>query len=300
MSKIIRAITSDGSVVAYGIDSKAIVARAAEIHKTSPVMTAALGRLLTATSMMGIMLKGKDDTVTVRICGDGPAGYIIAVSDSSGNVRGYAKNPFVDLPLNQYGKLDVSGAVGKNGTVYVTKDLNLKEPYNGQTPLISGEIAEDITGYFATSEQIPTVCALGVLVDTDLSVKTAGGYIIQLLPFADPTAVDKLEENIKTVKPVTTMLNDGLTPEDIIRKVLDGFEVEIMDESEVEYRCNCSQERVSNALKSLGNKELQKMIDEQGGAQVTCQFCNKVYNFDKQQLEALMKSNDESSADDND
>lgn len=290
MSKLIRAITSDGGIVAFGIDSKSIVSRAEQIHKTSAVMTAALGRLLTVTSMMGIMLKGKDDTVTVRIHGDGPAGHLIAVSDSNGNVRGYADNPVVEIPLNQYGKLDVSGAVGKNGTVFVSKDMGLKEPYNGQTPLISGEIAEDITQYFAVSEQIPTVCALGVLVDTDLSVKAAGGYIIQLLPFADDSIIDKLEDNLKTIQPVSTMLNVGHTPEDIIRSVLKGFDVEILDENEVEYKCNCSAERVERALRSLTKDDLQSMINEQGGAEARCHFCDKVYTFSKSDLEAILKS----------
>jgi Hsp33 protein. len=290
MSKLIRAITSDGGIVAFGIDSKSIVSRAEQIHKTSAVMTAALGRLLTVTSMMGIMLKGKDDTVTVRIHGDGPAGHLIAVSDSNGNVRGYADNPVVEIPLNQYGKLDVSGAVGKNGTVFVSKDMGLKEPYNGQTPLISGEIAEDITQYFAVSEQIPTVCALGVLVDTDLSVKAAGGYIIQLLPFADDSIIDKLEDNLKTIQPVSTMLNVGHTPEDIIRSVLKGFDVEILDENEVDYKCNCSAERVERALRSLTKDELQSMINEQGGAEARCHFCDKVYTFSKSDLEAILKS----------
>jgi len=290
MSKLIRAITSDGGIVAFGIDSKSIVSRAEQIHKTSAVMTAALGRLLTVTSMMGIMLKGKDDTVTVRIHGDGPAVHLIAVSDSNGNVRGYADNPVVEIPLNQYGKLDVSGAVGKNGTVFVSKDMGLKEPYNGQTPLISGEIAEDITQYFAVSEQIPTVCALGVLVDTDLSVKAAGGYIIQLLPFADDSIIDKLEDNLKTIQPVSTMLNVGHTPEDIIRSVLKGFDVEILDENEVEYKCNCSAERVERALRSLTKDELQSMINEQGGAEARCHFCDKVYTFSKSDLEAILKS----------
>lgn len=290
MGRITRAITSDGSIVAYSIDAKSIVARASQIHKPSPVVAAALGRLLAATSMMGLMLKGNDDTITVRICGDGPAGKITAVADSSGNVRGYAVNPFVDLPLNQHGKLDVAGAVGKNGTVFVSKDLNLKEPYTGQTPIVSGEIAEDITGYFAASEQTPTVCALGVLVDTDHSIKAAGGYIIQLLPYADPLVIDRLENNIKNIKPVTTMLDSGLSPENIIRRALDGFEVEIMDETVVEYKCNCSADRVKRALISLGNKQLQSMIDEQGCAQVTCQFCDKIYSFSKAELTALMNN----------
>lgn len=290
MSKIIRAITSDGGIIAFGIDSKSIVSCAEQIHKTSAVITAGLGRLLTATSMMGIMLKGKDDTVTVRIHGDGPAGHLIAVSDSSGNVRGYAGNPNVELPLNQYGKLDVSGAVGKHGTVFVSKDLGLKEPYNGQTPLISGEIAEDITEYFAISEQIPTICALGVLVDTDLTVKAAGGYIVQLLPFTDEFVIDRLENNLKDMKPVSMLLSAGHTPEEIIRSVLRGFNVEIMDESEVEYKCNCSVERVERTLKSLKKEELQSMIDEQHGAEVSCHFCDKVYRFSESDLKDILSS----------
>jgi molecular chaperone Hsp33 len=288
MSKIIRAITSDGQIVAFGIDSTEIVNCAADIHKPSPVMTAALGRLLTVTSMMGIMLKGEDESVTVRISGDGPSGQLTAISDSAGNVRGFANNPTVDLPLNSYGKLDVSGAVGKTGTVSVAKDLRLKEPYCGQTPIVSGEIAEDITNYFAASEQTPTICALGVLVDTDLSVKAAGGYIIQLLPFADPSVIDRLENNLKNVKPVTTMIDSGLTSKDIICKVLDGFEVEIMDETDVEYKCTCSRERIEKALVSLGGKELSDMIAEQGSAEVNCHFCNSSYKFTKSELETLL------------
>ncbi len=288
MSKIIRAITSDGGIVAFGIDSTEIVNRAADIHKSSAVMTAALGRLLTAASMMGIMLKGRDETVTVRVSGDGPAGQLTAVSDSAGNVRGFADNPTVYLPLNELGKLDVSGAVGKTGTVIVAKDLRLKEPYCGQTPIVSGEIAEDITNYFASSEQIPTICALGVLVDTDLSVKAAGGYIIQLLPFSDPSVIDRLENNLKNVKSVTTMLSSGLSPQDIICKVLDGFEVEIMDETDVEYKCTCSHERIEKALVSLGRTELQDMINEQGGAEIYCHFCDSTYKFTKPELEKLL------------
>lgn len=288
MSKIIRAITSDGQIVAFGIDSTEMVNRAADIHKPSPVMTATLGRLLSAASMMGIMLKGKDESVTVRISGDGPAGQLTAVSDSAGNVRGFAVNPTFDLPLNAIGKLDVSGAVGNTGTVSVAKDLRLKEPYCGQTQIVSGEIAEDITNYFATSEQTPTVCALGVLVDTDLSVKASGGYIIQLLPFADPAVIDRLESNLKNVKPVTTMIDSGLSPEDIIRKVLDGFEVEIMDETDVVYKCTCSRERIEKALVSLGGKELSDMIEEQGSAEVNCHFCDSTYKFTKSELEALL------------
>lgn len=290
MGKLTRAITSDGSVVAFAVDSKTIVKDALRIQKTSPVATAAFGRLLTAASMMGIMLKGADDTITIRIKGDGPIGRLIAVSDSQGNVRGCLDNPQVDIPLRADGKLDVGSAVGKNGTVFVTKDLNLKEPYNGQTALISGEIAEDITGYFASSEQIPTVCALGVLVDKDCSVKAAGGFILQLLPFADPKAIDILEKNIKGLSPVTVMLDSGMTPEDMIKKALKGFEVEILNEYDVEYKCSCSRERVDTALKSLGKNELQAMIDEQNGAEVKCHFCDNVYKYSKEDLKELIKA----------
>lgn len=288
MGKLIRAITSDGGVVAFGLDSKDIVNRAAQIHSPSAVVIAALGRLLTAASMMGVMLKGKDDNITVRITGDGPAGQLTAVADSAGNVRGFAQNPVVELPLNARGKLDVGGAVGHSGTVFVAKDLGLKEPYSGQTPIVSGEIAEDITEYFAASEQIPTICALGVLVDTDLSVKAAGGYIIQLLPFADPSAIGKLEENLKTARPVSALLDEGQTPREILASALRGFSLEVLDETEPEYRCTCSRARTERALVSLGPRELAAMIEEQGQAEVTCQFCDSRYLFSKEELEALL------------
>lgn len=289
MGKLTRVITSDGSIVAFSLDSKSIVSDALKIHKTSPVATAALGRLLTATSIMGIMLKGANDTVTVRVKGDGPIGRLITIADSMGNVRGTIDNPQVDLPLNSKGKLDVGEAVGKNGTVFVTKDLNLKEPYNGQTELVSGEIAEDITNYFATSEQIPTVCSLGVLVDTDCSVKVAGGFIIQLLPFADPDVISKLEDNLKTLEPVTTMLDNGLSQMDMLKKALNGFELEVLNEYDVQYKCSCSKERVDNALRSMGKTELQKMLDEQGHAEVKCHFCNTTYNYNKDDIKQLIK-----------
>jgi molecular chaperone Hsp33 len=287
MSRVIRAITLEGSLLAYAIDSKDIVNKACEIHKPSAVITAALGRLLSAASMMGIMLKGKDDSITLRINGDGPAGTLIAVSDSNGNVRGFAANPFVELPLNNKGKLDVATAVGSSGFFYVIKDLHLKEPYSGQTPLVSGEIAEDITNYFALSEQIPSVCALGVLVDKDLTCKAAGGIIIQLLPFADNQSIEKLEQNIKGITSVTSMLDAGMTLEDILKKFLDGFEFEIIDEKKVDYICNCSKERIEKALISLGNKELQSMIEEQGGAEISCHFCDAKYKFSAEDLGKL-------------
>ena len=289
MGNMIRAITSDGSIVAFAVDSKDIANKASQVHKSSAVVTAALGRLLSATSMMGIMLKGEDDSVTVRIDADGPAGTLIAVSDSIGNVRGYVSNPVVEIPLNEFGKLDVSGAVGRSGSIYVIKDLNLKQPYSGQTPIISGEIAEDITNYFARSEQIPTICSLGVLVDRDLSVKASGGFIVQLLPFADKSVIDRLEQNLKNIPTVTAMLDNQATPEKLLRRVLEGFEVEIMAETQVEYLCDCSRDRVERALLSIGAQELNAMIAEQHGAQVCCHFCGKEYNFTEDNLLSLIK-----------
>ena len=286
MGKLIRCITSDGAVMAAALDSTDIVGRAEQIHKTSAVITAGLGRLLTAASMMGNALKGKEDSITIRVAGDGPAGGLVAVSDAAGNVRGYAVNPVVELPLNGKGKLDVAGAVGK-GNLYVSKDLGLKEPYNGSTPLVSGEIAEDITAYYAMSEQIPTVCALGVLVNPDLTVRAAGGFLIQLLPAADPSTIDRLEANIRDIPPITSMLTDGLTPEQIVRRALAGFETEVLWEQDVAYRCDCSRERVERALRSMGRQELESLIQEQGGAEVTCHFCDKVYRFDREELTAL-------------
>ncbi len=289
MGKLIRCITSNGQVMATALDSTDICAEAERIHKTSAVVTAALGRLLTATSMMGNMLKGKDNSITVRVAGGGPVGSVICASDFNGDVRGYVTNPVVELPLNEKGKLDVGGAVGKNGNIYVLKDLGLKEPYNGMTPLISGEIAEDITAYYALSEQTPTVCALGVLVSPDLSVKKAGGYIIQLLPAAEEETIKKLEDGIKDIPSVTGMLSEGMSPEDIIRRALKNFEVEVLYEQNVEYKCNCSKERIEKALLSMGKKELGDMAEEMDKAEIQCHFCDKKYVFTKSELKALQK-----------
>lgn len=289
MGKLIRCITSNGQVMATAVDTADIVNNAEKIHKTSAVVTAALGRLLTAASMMGNMLKGKDDSITLRIAGGGPAGAVIAVSDAEGNVRGYVSNPIVELPLNEKGKLDVGGAVGKNGSLYVIKDLGLKEPYNGSVPLVSGEIAEDITAYYALSEQTPTVCALGVLVNPDLSVKAAGGYIIQLLPAAEDETIDKLEDGIKDIESVTQMLEKGMTPEDIIKKALKNFEVEVLYEQDVEYKCNCSKDRVEKALISMGKTELESMAEDLPETEVKCHFCDKVYKFSREEILKLSK-----------
>ncbi len=289
MGKLIRCITSNGQVMATAVDTTDIVNKAEQIHTTSAVVTAALGRLLTAASMMGNMLKGKDNSVTLRVQGGGPIGSLIAVSDFNGDVRGYVTNPVVELPLNDKGKLDVGTAVGKEGNLYVIKDLGLKEPYNGMVPLVSGEIAEDITAYYALSEQTPTVCAFGVLVNPDLSVKVAGGYIIQLLPAAENATIDKLEDGIKDIESVTQMLSSGMTPEDIIRRALKNFETEVLYSQDIEYKCNCSKQRVETALISMGKAELESMAEEMAEANINCHFCDKVYKFTKREIAALAR-----------
>lgn len=289
MAKIVRTISDDASVVATAIDSTDIVSEIEKIHKTSAVVTAALGRLTTAASLMGIGLKGQKDTLTLRMNGGGPAGAMIAVADSYGNVKSYVCNPVVEIPLNQYGKLDVSGAVGKNGTLSVVKDMGMKEPYVGQIPIASGEVAEDIASYFATSEQIPTVCGLGVLVNPDLTVKAAGGYLVQLLPFADESCIDILEKNINSLPSVTQMLSSGVTAEEMAMKVLEGLDPNVMDRLDAEYRCDCSRERVESAVISIGRKELEAMAEEQENCEVCCHFCGKKYTFTGSEIRGMIK-----------
>ncbi len=290
MGRLIRCISDDGTLTIMAADTTDAVNRAQEIHKTSAVNSAALGRLLTAACLMGSALKGADDSVTLRINGNGPAGTILAVSDSHGNVRGYVTNPVVELPLNGKGKLDVAGAVGRDGFLTVIKDLGLKEPYVGQVPIVSGEIAEDITSYFATSEQIPTVCALGVLVNPDLTIRRAGGFIIQLLPTADDTVIDKVEKCISGIEPMTAMLDNGLDPETICRTVLPEFKLDVLDSAEPEYRCDCSRERVSRALISMGRDELEKLKEDEK-TEVCCQFCDKKYEFSPTDINRLIEGN---------
>lgn len=298
MGTLKRAISADASVVASFLDATDIVGEIEKIHKTSAVVTAALGRLSIACSLIGYSLKGDDDSVTVRMDGGGATGALIAVADSHGNVRSYVSNPVVEIPLNSYGKLDVAGAVGKDGTLSVIKDLGLKEPYSGTIPIVSGEIAEDIAAYFASSEQIPTVCGLGVLVNPDLTVNVAGGYLIQLLPFADESCIDILEKNIKELPSVTKMMSEGLDAEKIVLKLLDGLNPNILDEANVSYKCGCSRERVVKALASLGNDELQAMADENKDTEVCCHFCNKKYTFTPQEiLDLLKKSQNPQSSD---
>ncbi len=288
MDQIVRVIAKDAPVKAMAITGRALVERARQIHKTLPVVTAALGRSLMACSMMGDQLKGEGASVTLRIKGDGPMGSLTAVSDAQGNVRGFVQNPAVVLPLRPDGKLDVGGAVGK-GTLTVIKDLEMKEPYVGMVPLQTGEIAEDVTAYFAVSEQIPTACALGVLVDKDQSVLRAGGYLIQLLPGASEEDIEKVEEGVAKLGAVTAaLMREGMDAETLLRQVLPGFELETLERHPVEYKCYCSRERVVKALVSLGPDELRALIEEQGKAELTCQFCDAVYEFSREELEGLL------------
>ncbi|MBR2716851.1 MAG: Hsp33 family molecular chaperone HslO [Oscillospiraceae bacterium] len=287
MDQIIRMLAKDAPIKAMAIQGRDLVERARSIHHTLPVATAALGRTLMAASMMGDQLKEEDGSVTLRFSGGGPLGKILAVSDSGGNVRGYVQNGQVELPLKGPAKLDVGRAVGTEGSLTVIKDLRLKEPYVGTVPLVSGEIAEDITAYFAESEQIPTACALGVLVDMDLSVAAAGGYLIQLLPGADDAVIDRIEAGIQRVGTVTQHLSKGMTAEELLRAVLADFDLELLETVPVEYRCYCSRERMKNALRSMGKQELRALIAEQGRAELTCQFCDAVHVFEKDELEAM-------------
>lgn len=288
MGKLVRCISNDGTLTVMAADTTDIVNEAANIHQTSAVVSAALGRLLTAASLMGSVLKGKDDSITVKINGGGPAGTILAVSDPQGNVRGYVQGNVVEIPLNKKGKLDVAGAVGTNGFVTVIKDLGMKEPYVGQIPIVSGEIAEDITAYFATSEQTPSVVALGVLVNPDLTIKAAGGFIIQLLPTATEETISKVEECVKGLEPVTKLIEKGMTPEEICKHVLPTFEIEELDSAEPTYKCYCSRQKVESALISTGKAELEDMAKDEE-TKVSCQFCNKEYRFKPNDIKALIK-----------
>ena len=286
--EIVRAITGDGLVQAAAVTGRDIVERARNIHTTLPVATAALGRALMAASLMGDALKADDGSLTLQIKGGGPLGTVLAVSDSSGNVRGYVQNPHVELMEIEPGKLDVGAAVGDTGTLTVIKDLNLKEPYVGSIGMFTGEIADDIAMYYVESEQIPTACALGVLLDTDQSVTSAGGYLIQLLPGADLDMIEKIEAGVRRVGAVSRALERGLDAAGLLKEVLSDFDLEVLDRHPVEYRCYCSRQRVERALISMGRDEMSAMLAEQGEADLTCQFCDEVYHFTKQELEALL------------
>ncbi len=287
-NQLVRAMTQDGLVKAVAISSKELVEEARRIHKTSPTATAALGRVLTATSMIGNMQKIEDGSVTLQIKGDGPLGSILAVSDGVGNVRGYVQNPQISLLEKYQGKLDVGAAVG-HGLLTVIRDLRMKEPYLGSVELVSGEIAEDITAYFAQSEQTPTACALGVLIDKDQSVKAAGGYLIQLLPGADDKTIDKIEAGIRESGSVTGMFSQNLSAEAILRQVLGGLDLEILESSNVEYRCYCSRQRVRSTLLLLGREELEEIVEKNETTKIACQFCDQIYEFSPAEISEILE-----------
>lgn len=289
MDQLVRVIAKDAPVKAVAISAAGLVERARAIHDTWPVATAALGRLLMGASMMGNMLKGENSSVTLRVRGGGPLGSVTAVSDSQGNVRGYVQNPAVDVPRKAHAKLDVGAAVGCDGDLTVIKDLDMKEPYVGSVQLVGGEIAEDIAAYFFESEQIPSACALGVLISPEQTVQAAGGYLIQLLPGADDAVISAVERGIAKVGAVSAKLDAGISALDLLKEVLCEFEFDVLETTPVEYRCYCSAERVSRALISMGRDELTSLIEEQGGAELTCQFCDRVYHFTGAELEQLLK-----------
>ncbi len=291
MDKLIRGNSTDGSIRVFTAITTDTVNEAHRIHNTSATASAALGRLLTAGAILGgAQLKSETDSLTLQINGDGPLGMMTVVANANSEVRGYVENPTADLPTNSRGKLDVSGVIGK-GFLSVIRDLDLKEPYIGRTPLISGEIAEDLTYYYAKSEQIPTAIALGVLVDTDLSIKAAGGYMIQLMPEATDEVADKLTEIIENLPPVTDMIVNGMSAEDIAFAVTNGFDMLLeLNAPSPQYKCNCSRKRMERALISLGKKEIADIIEEQGEAEMTCRFCDNIYKFSKSELTKLMDS----------
>lgn len=285
-----RAISADGYVKASAVTTRNLVERARQIHKTLPVATAALGRVLSAASMMGNALKEDAASVTVQFKGGGPLGTVLAVSDHDGNVRGYVENPAVDLPLRPDGKLDVGGAVGRDGSLTIIRDLRMKEPYMGSVGLLSGEIAEDIAAYFAESEQIPTVCALGVLVERNQSVLAAGGTLIQLLPGAPEEVISRVERGVLSLGPVTTFLRSNPDPSALLRAALPDFQLDILERAPVAYRCDCSRRRMEAALIALGRAELRKVLEEQGEAELSCRFCGNVQTFTRADLEALLET----------
>ena len=296
MDRIIRATAGDGFIKMAVITARDMVQRAREIHSCSPTASAALGRTLCAASLMGEMMKEEKATLTIRINGGGPIGSVVAVSDSGGNVRGYVGDPSVDLPLRSDGKLNVGAAVGRDGMLTVSRDIGLKEPYIGSTELISGEMAADVPAYLLESEQVPSACALGVLVDTDLSIKAAGGFIVQLMPGADEALIGRLEENIFMMDQLTTILDeDGAAA--IFDQVLKGFEYHIVGETPVAYRCYCSRDRVEEALRCIDSAQLAEMIDEGKDITVSCQFCDQVYRFSPAQLQALAAAKDQAPTD---
>ena len=296
MGSITRAVTGDGFVKISAIEARDMAEEARQIHGLSAVCTAALGRTLCAVSMLGDLLKEDEATVTLRLNGGGPAGSVLAVSDSRGNARGYVQNPSLELPKRPDGKLDVGGAIGKTGMLTVSRDLGLREPYIGSTALVSGEVAEDLSAYFVESEQTPTACGLGVLVSPDRSVRCAGGFLVQLLPGAPDSCIDKLEANIAAMGPVTAVLEAGGDEKTLISRVLAGLEPRFLESSPVEYKCYCSRERVSQAVVSAGPEVLRDMIASGEDATVSCQFCDKLYRFTPAELQSLLEEAEQAAA----
>ncbi|MDO4744598.1 MAG: Hsp33 family molecular chaperone HslO [Clostridia bacterium] len=287
--KLTKAVTTNGLIRIYAVNSKGIVEAAHSFHKTLPLASAALGRLLTGAILMGSMMKEEESSLTLQLHGDGPLGRVLAVANSKGEVKGYVENPFADLPLNRLGKIDVGEGVGKNGYLSVVKDLKMKEPYIGQVPISTGEVGDDLAFYFAQSEQVPSLVALGVLVDRDFSIKQAGGFIVQIMPDCDEFNLKKFEKSAENITSVTAMLEKGLSNEELIREVMKDFEVEILEEIDVDYVCDCCDERMQRAIVSLGKSEIRDIIDEQGEAEIVCQFCNKAYLYDKSALEEMLE-----------
>lgn len=285
---IIRAVAANDQIRAFAAVTTEMVENARERHNTSPVATAALGRLLTAGAMMGSMMKGEKDVLTLQIKAGGPLQGITVTADSKGNVKGYVGNPDVCIPANSKGKLDVAGAVGP-GFLSVIKDMGLKEPYSGQVMLQTCEIAEDLTYYFATSEQVPSAVGLGVLMNKNNTVRQAGGFIVQLMPFAEESVISRLEENVQKISSVTSLLEEGHTPESLLEKVLEGFDVQINDKMDTRFHCNCTRERVEKALISIGRKELDEMIQEGKPIEMNCHFCNSNYTFTVEELKEILR-----------
>ncbi|MCF6463192.1 Hsp33 family molecular chaperone HslO [Clostridium sp. Cult1] len=285
---IIRGVDKKGNIRLFVATTTQMVEEARRTHGTSPTATAALGRVLTAAAILGITMKGEKDILTFKVKGDGPIGSIIAVSTNKGQVKGYVDNPYADLPSRPDGKLDVGGIVGHNGQLAIIKDLGLKEPYIGYANLVSGEIAEDLVHYFHLSEQQPSAINLGVLVDKDISVRAAGGYILQLLPGVEDEDIDRVEEILKKAKPISTLIDQGLSPEQVMETLFGEFEMEILEKNQIEYKCNCSRDKIEGVLLSLGKEEINSIIEEDEKAEIVCHFCNKKYNFSKDDLKKLI------------
>lgn len=288
---IIRGINKDRTIRIFVANSTNLVEKARNIHNTSPTATAALGRALTGAAIMGVTMKDDKDSLTFKINGDGPIGSIVTVANNRGEVKGYVDNPSADIPSRSDGKLDVGGLVGKNGQLVVIRDLGLKEPYVGMANLISGEIAEDLVNYFYISEQQPSAINLGVLVDKDISVKAAGGYMLQLMPNVAGKDIDRVEEILSKAKPISTLIDEGLTPEEVMEELFGEFKMEILEKKFIDFKCNCKREKIESVLQSLGKEEIEDMIKKDGKAEVVCHFCNGKYLFTEEDLNKLINDN---------